>query len=319
MSAQPIYVSVTEPVNRAIERVKLLLFHPFDLGKWFTIGFGAWLATIGERGASFNFPSHKQYQPGDMESFRQWFDHAHNYVVNNLNWILPLAIAVVIFAFALGVLFTWLHSRGAFMFLHCVALNKAEIDVPWTRYAAAANSLFLFRLVLWLISLVPVVSLLVFTGITAIRLVHQGDGILQIVLGLMPLLLMLVAVGILFCVIRKLTVDFVVPIMMLRGTKCLAAWSEFLGLLSVNVGRFILYLLFQIVLAIVLGLIVVVAAVVTCCFCCLLLVPYISTVLLLPVLIFKRSYSLFYLAQYGPPYDVFAPQTTATSPQTPMA
>jgi hypothetical protein len=27
---------------------------------------------------------------------------------------------------------------------------------------------------------------------------------------------------------------------------------------------------------------------------------------LLPVLMFKRAYSLYYLAQYGRPYDVFA-------------
>jgi len=37
-------ISVTEPVSPALERVKTMLFKPFDLGKWFTIGFCAWLA-----------------------------------------------------------------------------------------------------------------------------------------------------------------------------------------------------------------------------------------------------------------------------------
>ncbi len=42
------------------------------------------------------------------------------------------------------------------------------------------------------------------------------------------------------------------------------------------------------------------------------MLPFVGTVLLLPVLIFKRAYSLYYLAQYGPQYDVF-PQPAAPS------
>ena len=45
-------ISVTEPVSPALERVKTMLFKPFDLGKWFTIGFCAWLAALGEGGGS---------------------------------------------------------------------------------------------------------------------------------------------------------------------------------------------------------------------------------------------------------------------------
>ena len=55
MTTQPANVSVTLPISPAIERVKLLLFRPFDLGKWFAIGFCAWLATLGQHGFSFNY------------------------------------------------------------------------------------------------------------------------------------------------------------------------------------------------------------------------------------------------------------------------
>ena len=55
MTTQPANVSVTLPISPAIERVKLLLFRPFDLGKWFAVGFCAWLATLGQRGAGFDF------------------------------------------------------------------------------------------------------------------------------------------------------------------------------------------------------------------------------------------------------------------------
>ncbi|HTS19946.1 MAG TPA: hypothetical protein VMP11_20390 [Verrucomicrobiae bacterium] len=320
MTTVPAYISVTTPVTQAIDRVKLLLFRPFDLGKWFTVGFGAWLATLGRGGGGgLNYSSHHERRFNDVESFRQWTNHARDYVMSNLNWILPLAIAIALFVIALVVLLTWLHSRGEFMFLHCVALNKAEIDVPWNRHAAGANSLFCFRIVVWLISLLPIVPLLAFTGITAFRLVNEAGAIADILLGLIPLVLMFVAVFVFFFLIRKLTIDFVVPIMFLRGTKCLAAWSEFLGLLSMNVGHFIVYLLFQIVLAIVLGMIVLAAFLVTCCIaCCVVMIPYVGTVLLLPIFTFKRSYSLYYLAQFGPQYDVFTSMASPT-PQAPVA
>jgi hypothetical protein len=78
-------------------------------------------------------------------------------------------------------------------------------------------------------------------------------------------------------------------------------------LLSSHAGRFILYFLFSIVLAMAIGLMVVLVMIVTCCFCCWMLLPYAGTVLLLPVLMFKRCYSLYFLAQLGREYDVFPP------------
>jgi hypothetical protein len=317
MTTQPANVSVTLPISPAIERVKLLLFRPFDLGKWFTIGFCAWLATLGEHGFSFNYNSGSPRQ-FTSQNFREWFERARDYVMNNLSWLLPLTIVLVVFAIALGVVILWLRCRGSFMFLHCVALNKAEIDVPWNKYAAAGNSLFAFRLVLGLISMVPMLSFLAIMIVTFIRLMNQGRTIPLILLTLVPLGLMFLAVAVFFLVIRKLTADFVVPIMFLRGSKCLSAWSEFLGLLSLNIGRFIVYLLFQIVLGLLIGMLVVAAIIVTCCIaCCLMLIPYIGTVLLLPVLAFTRSYSLCYLAQYGPHYDVFPPAPIPPPPLMP--
>ncbi|HLX94273.1 MAG TPA: hypothetical protein VKU37_00855 [Verrucomicrobiae bacterium] len=51
VSTHPREISVAEPVSPALEQVKRVLFRPFDLGKWFTIGFCAWLAQLGESGS----------------------------------------------------------------------------------------------------------------------------------------------------------------------------------------------------------------------------------------------------------------------------
>jgi hypothetical protein len=39
---------------------------------------------------------------------------------------------------------------------------------------------------------------------------------------------------------------------------------------------------------------------------------YLGIVVLFPVLVFKRSYSLYFLAQFGREYDVFPPATLPT-------
>ena len=98
MTTQPANVSVTLPISPAIERVKLLLFRPFDLGKWFTIGFCAWLATLGQQGG-FNY-RHRSQSRLTGEDLREWFERARDYVMNNLNWLLPLTIVLVVFAIA---------------------------------------------------------------------------------------------------------------------------------------------------------------------------------------------------------------------------
>jgi hypothetical protein len=301
---------VAEPVSPALERVKLMLFQPFDLGKWFVIGFCAWLAYLGEGGGSgFHVPGGGGHGGGG--NFRYEFEHARDFVLNNLYWIIPVAALVIFFCLALGLLFLWLNCRGKFMFLHCVALDKAEVVEPWNKFEREGNSLFWFRIVLGLIGAVLALPLLVIIAVMILRMILHGEPDVSGIVTAAGLALAFFVLAIVFVIIRKFTVDFVVPIMFLRGGKCWAAWKEFYSLLSAHPGQFALYILFQIVLSMAIGVIVFGAIIITCCIAgCLMVLPYLGTVLLLPVLIFKRAYPLYYLAQYGPQYDVFPPPPT---------
>jgi hypothetical protein len=310
MTTYPAEISVVTPVNQALDRVKQMLFKPFDIGKWFVIGFCAWLAILGESGGGFrgNFGPGQHGPSGGQLHFRDFIDHATHWIAQNLYWLVPLAAVLLILAFALGLLLTWLSSRGKFMFLHCVALDRAEVKRPWSDFAAEANSLFWFRFVLGLIGLVLCLPLLAGVLLVIARMIYveradQGGIIFAGILGLA-----LVAIVICLALIKKFTFDFVVPIMFLRRTKCTTAWTEFRAILGDNIGRFTLYVLFQIVLAIAIGFVVLGVVIITCCLAgCVMAIPYLGTVLLLPVLVFKRSYSIYYLAQYGPAYSVFPP------------
>ena len=141
---RPLDISVTTPVSAALERVKQVLFRPFDLGKWFVIGFCAWLASLGEQGFHGNFNFGGGHNHGG--NVRHQLEQVREFVMNNLYWIIPVAVAIVAIGVALWLVFTWLSSRGKFMFLHCVAQNKAEVAVPWRKYGRQGNSLFVFRL-----------------------------------------------------------------------------------------------------------------------------------------------------------------------------
>jgi hypothetical protein len=244
-----------------------------------------------------------QRQVGDVQ---QALNEAKVFVLDNLYWIIPLAVLSVVVGIIFWLVLTWLSSRGRFMFLHCVAQNKAEVKIPWAKFRQHADSLFVFRIVLCLIGFFAVL-LPILLIIGCIIMIATGDGLSVLgILGLVIIALVIITVAIILALISKFTTDFVVPIMFLRTTSCRAAWREFMQILSVNKGRFVLYILFQLVIGIAIGAIIITGACLTCfCACCFLAIPYIGTVLVLPLLIFKRAYSLYYLRQYGPEFDVF--------------
>jgi hypothetical protein len=300
-------VSVIEPVGKALEKTKQILFSPFEWGKWFTLGFCAWLAFMGEGGGGSggNGGGHNGGGGPNLGDIR------HS-IGSNLYWIIPVGIVVgfIVVAVCLGLL--WLRCRGKFMFLYCVAKNKAEVTYPWTEYGREANSLFLFKIALWLVSMVCIIPIAIGWVVVIIPIVH-AERFLPAAIGMiagLTLVSLLVFIGL--CVVLKLTEDFVVPVMFVSRIRCMEAWKRVLRLIKANIGQFILFILFAIVLSMAIGAIVFAVVLATCgCACCCMMLPYIGTVILLPLLVFKRSYSTMYLAQYGTEWDVFAEQKPA--------
>ncbi len=305
-------ISVTKPISEAISRVKEILFKPFDLGKWFAIGFCAFLATLGQGGSGSSGGSGGNWGRGNRGQGMGGFDGVREAITSHLPIILIIVGVGLVIGIAIMLLCIWLSSRGQFMFVHCIAENKAEVKRPWSKYLNVGNSLFLFKFAVWGASLLCIG---VFTGIGALLffVVGKGSGGVEAMGALMivlPLLLIVIPLVIGLMVFLKFTNDFVVPIMYLRGCRCVDGWREFWGLLRVNKGNFALYLLFQMVISMAIGVIIFGLGVVTCCIaCCVMGIPYLGTVLLLPLLVFERGYKLYYLAQFGDAYNVFA--TTA--------
>lgn len=306
-SQRPSYVSVLDPVSPAIDRAKFILFRPFDLTKWFVIGFCAFLANLGSGGGGGSGGGRGGSPPGGgAPDFGQVLNHAKEYVLVNLSWIAPVAIVVVVLIITIMLALAWLSSRGRFMFLHCVAQNKAEVAIPWAQFREHAYSLFLFRIVLGLIGIFVILIPGIITAILVITSIINHKFAAGAILGVIFLGLIIFTISILVAMVSKFTTDFVVPIMFIRTTSVRAAWNEFLSVLSINKARFFIYFLFNILLSMGIGILLLGIVIITCCCaCCFFAIPYIGTVVTLPIHIFKRSYSLYYLRQYGQQFDVF--------------
>ena len=89
LSNRPREISVTEAIEPAYDRMKRMLFQPFDFSKWIIIGFCAWLASLGESGGGGGYSGFggnhdgQGGQPG--EQLRQFYHRASDYVMANLD------------------------------------------------------------------------------------------------------------------------------------------------------------------------------------------------------------------------------------------
>jgi hypothetical protein len=235
--------------------------------------------------------------------------------------------------FAIFLVIHWLSARGRFMFLDNVVHDRAEIKAPWAEFRETAWSFFWFRF--WFGQILGGL-LLLFLFIAAIPMLVQAlrpdeEGLslaLKIIQGssniaelqaltkgssyflFLALSFVLIFPTLIFWgVAETLLGDFIVPIMYLRRLRTWEAIGVFrAALMPGYVGGLVVYVIVRWILRIATGLIALLVILCTCCFCCLGFLPVVSSIALLPIAYFMRCYSLYYLEQYGPVWEVFPPK-----------
>jgi hypothetical protein len=309
-------ISVVDPLSAAFEWTKRVLFGPFRIEKWLVIGFCAWLSRLGQGGGGGG-PGGANWKPsddldGDISRAGEW-------LMDNLPLVILLGAILLIVVVALIVLITWLSSRGKFMFLENVLRDRAAVVEPWKRFRGAGNSVFLFRLILGLSALVFFTALgvgVILAIVGATRAEQSAGPAISI---LILTFLLVVPIAIALALVGLFLNDFVVPIVYLRDQGVIDGWRVFGNLLSPYLGPFILYVLVRIGIVVFAAILTIV---VTCCTCCIAALPYVGTVILLPLHVFVRSYSIFFLSQFGPDYAplaVFSAAPDAPAPTAPPA
>ncbi|MCU0242874.1 MAG: hypothetical protein MUF51_10680, partial [Vicinamibacteria bacterium] len=114
------------------------------------------------------------------------------------------------------------------------------------------------------------------------------------------------------------TESFVMPIMYKYRLGALEAWRYFMPWLRAAGIYFFLYGLFVLALFVLTAVAVVILGLATCCIgIIVMMIPYINTLVLLPLHVTYRALSLEFLAQFDPRFDLFAPP--APVPAEPVA
>ncbi len=298
-------ISYIEPAERAWARTRRLLLRPVDVEKWVVIGFASFLAGLAGRWARVSFTPHWRFGfPPDFGNLIEApFENLLD-LVRGSAWFLfgvPVALALLV----LGVALLWLSSRGKLIFLDNMVQQRAAFVEPWRELGKLGDSLFRWRLGLWLAALLlagAVLSPMFWLGRSM-----SGTGLAQPfgVLVTYGASAGSIVIAVITAYVALFLENFVVPLMYHRKITANEAWRQFLPLLRANLPDFLAYGLVVLVglVAVFLGLIA--AAIVTCCILPLLLaVPYVHSVLLLPLTGFYRLYSLEFLQQYGPDFTV---------------
>jgi MFS family permease len=288
-------IEIFKPFVAAFELTKKTLFQPFDFKKWFVIGFAAWLANLGSGGGGFNY----QF---DRHEETQELHHAIGQIPHP---ILVLGIFLLSFLIlVLVALLAWLRARGGFMFIDCIARNRGAIAEPWREFRKDGNRYFLFSLLVAFIFVVFAALL----ALPLIMLAIKGHHNFSLHRDRLDLYVLFAIAGwgfvVLLAIIAwSLIASFLMPVMYRRRCRPYEAFRAAISLIAAHPGEIVLYCLFLVALAIAVGLISCFAVCLTCCIAAL---PYIGTVILLPMFVLFRSFSLVFLRQFGPDYDIWA-------------
>jgi hypothetical protein len=289
-------IEIVPPLSQAIELTRRILFRPFNLEKWLVIGFAAFLAHLGGGGRfNFNFPS--SWRQSSWRGHHMWSDFS----LQTPGWFWPLMVVAVPLGLVLVILCAWLGARGRFIFIDCIVRDRAAIIAPWHEYRREGNSLFLFSLGVALLLLI-LFAIGVLPFVLPHFLHHRHLGV-TVSLGLVFWVVLFIIAALSWWVISQL----MVPAMYRQRCSAWSAFQKTLDLITSHAAEVILFILFLVVISIALGIIVLLVGLLTCCIgLCLFTLPYVGTVILLPVEILLFGYTLLFLRQFGNNWDVWA-------------
>lgn len=288
-------IAVGEAVTKAWDRMVTTLFKPFAIEKWFIVGFAAWLAYLFEDG-EINLQGQIRGNLNGLRPVLQWMG-------NNLLLTALGAVVITVLLIALTGVLAFLRARGQFMLLHALTHEKFEIGETWSEYANEANSAFKFFFAYSAATMLIGLTFAVFVVSIAYNDIVSGKfgggAIAALALGLLvgfPGFLLLSLIG-------KFVRDFVLPLMFVHRIPIGEAWGRARHtLIAEHKGELVLFYLLGIALGLAGGVVI---GVVGCVLCCISWIPYISTVLFLPIFVFFRCYSLCFLQQLGPEFWAF--------------
>ncbi|KAA3618285.1 MAG: hypothetical protein D8M58_20495 [Calditrichaeota bacterium] len=304
-------ISYIAPLSKAWNRMIKILFKPFYINKWFALGFTAFLAGLldwADKSSSFE-DERDVFDAEEFFSLPEMFDR---WYVENAEWF-ALTIFIIALIVVVVIFLTWLSSRGKFMFLDNVVHNRYLVKKPWADFKKLGNSLFTWRLGYGIILVV------LFSGYLSYSYYHVRE-MYELYASDRELIIEAIKIGVFFVILLIATGyislfldDFIVPIMYKNDCQVWIAWTRFMPLFTQNFFYFIIYGLFLFLLISIIVVMVIIGGLLTCCVGFLLIIlPYISSIVLLPVSVTLRGLSIDFLEQFGEKYKIFPDEEQLT-------
>ena len=309
-------IQYLEPFSRGFERMKKALFNPFDIKKWFVVGFTAFLSGLTDCHSGGSGSRSKGAV--DWEDILFFPQRAWEWLSDHPVWAMAIAFGVVAL-FVLGVLIMWWSARGKFMFLDNIVHDRSQVIAPWNEFKVEGNSLFIWMLALGAIFM-TIFALYIVPCIISLQAMYESvDDIRSLLAPAIMWGLGLFGIVLIVGFIDLLLYDFVVLIMYRDRAKTLPALQKFWPLFLTNFPYFLGYALFRFVVIIVVIIGVALIGLATCCVGFVFLaIPYINSVVLLPISYTMRAFNLSFFEQFGPEFAIFPkPETAPPAADTP--
>jgi len=257
--------SAVDCVQPALQHVREQLFTRFRWGQWSRLALvGILAAELHVGGCNFgNFGKLLQQPPSSHSGLMRSslpagfprFNPAH--IPEHLGQFLGLIVVAISALIVLSVVFLYINSVFRFILFDSVLRRECSIGGGWSKWRRAGGRFFLWQIVfqiavwLFLALLVGVPLALAFAAgwMTDLRQ-HLG----RLVIGGILLVGVFVVFALAAAVVQVLAKDFLVPLMALENLDFADGWHRLLGMIGREKGRYAVYLLLKLVLAIAAGI-----------------------------------------------------------------
>ncbi len=289
-----------EAAAQAYARVRAVLFKPFDITRWFSLGFCAWLAYIGTQSGNLN-----GLGEGSPEAFKKQFDGLLDKLADASAHpgVVTFVVLIIVFTLLLALWMCALRSRGDFMFMHRWYRPDAPILQCWSASREAGHALFVWRVQFFFVAALLFAADGAGAYLHILRPYFEGGKVWSAALVRPTVICVTGAVllGFAVQVVAHLAKAFIVPVMYWHGVSVAQAWQAVFALCNQYPLAVLGYLFLVMVFWIAATLAIVLFVIGTCCVGAIpLLLPYFNAVALLPVLLFFRGFPVCFLNQWRP-------------------
>lgn len=278
------------------DRVRSLLFTPFDATVWINFGVIIFLGRLFNiTGMGLGLPSRSLPKVKTLHDAQTWF-------YENMATVVLIGLVALLVSLVVGTALAWLRSRGQLMLVRAVAYSDHRIESNWKETGGLTNSLFFFRVALLLSGMANGLIFGVATvGIVAYVYRNVTHDPALLFLAAAPTSLIWLTVQFTISGASALLSDFVVPLMVRNQSSCIQAWRVFGGLVTGNMWALQIFYLVRFCILLIIAF---TGFLVGCFTCSLGFLPVIHHAALSPLYLFDRVYSLSVLEQLGPEYTI---------------